>query len=107
MAKILEASCSAVGVVTCMGVVIDNAVVLSLGTKASTGVLIIDEDDVFYVTSNATDIKSTIESVAGLVTQIIAILTALNTAAVAGQAAAIATLTTAKTTFNATKDTIK
>lgn len=62
MSKTLPASCAS-KVVTVEGVAVPLAEVFSEGNGDSSGVAIIDGDKVFYVTSNASDIKATIEKV--------------------------------------------
>ncbi len=66
MSKILDASCDASGKVTVEGQVISPVTILSLGKQASTGVLIIEEDKLFYVASSATDIKTTIDKLSSI-----------------------------------------
>lgn len=63
MSKILEATCSASGVVTSDSLTVE-AEVLSEGNQASSGLLILEEASAWYLTSSATDIKSTLERVA-------------------------------------------
>ncbi len=77
MSKILDASCDASGKVTVAGQVITPVTILSEGKQASTGVVIIEDEKVFYVASSATDIKSTIEKLADTVTKIANVLTSI------------------------------
>lgn len=108
MSKILQATCVA-GVVTAEGIPVPAADVLSEGVMASTGILVMDEDNATYVTSNASDIKTMIENLGSLLDQVIVVLTGLDAVTVSpgSMAAAIALLTTAKTTFVATKEVLK
>lgn len=60
-AKVLAASCSASSVVTAEGVTVTPVTILSMGKQASTGFLIMDGEQAYYVASNALDIKTVIE----------------------------------------------
>lgn len=75
MSKIMDATCSAAGVVTAQGVPVDVATVLSEGNQASSGILLIDGDKAWFFPSSATDIKSTIEQVADAITRIANLIT--------------------------------
>lgn len=107
MSKILDATCSALGVVTSEGVAIPSAEILSAGTKASTGLVIIDGENAWYFPSSATDISDVITNVVACLNQTITILSGLNSLTGSTLTAAIATLTTLKTTLNTSKDTLK
>lgn len=109
MSKILDATCSAAGVVTAEGQTVLAATVLSEGKKASSGVLLLEGQKARYLTSNATDIKDLITKVVEIVNQIATIATGLDAASNSpgGQTAAIATLQTLKTTLDATKEQLK
>lgn len=61
MSKILDATCSATGVVTAEGSTVESAEVLSEGNQASSGLLLMEGNKARYLTSSATDIKETIE----------------------------------------------
>lgn len=78
MSRILEASCDAAGVVTCEGFQISEVTILSEGNQASTGVLIIDGLNTYYITSNATDLVSTLDNLSLALTQIASALTAID-----------------------------
>ena len=106
MSKMLEATCVA-GVVTSDGVPVPAAEILSEGVKASEGILLLEGDKAKYVTSNASDIKDLISSLEGILDQTITILTAVDTAAAAGQAANIAALGTLKTALGVSKENLK
>jgi len=69
MSKILNATCSAAGVVTCEGVEVPAAEVLSEGKQASSGILIIDGDKAWFIALSASDLKTTIDKVAQALTQ--------------------------------------
>lgn len=60
MGKILEATCED-GVVTADGVAVPAAEILSEGVAPSEGVLLLEGDKAKYLTSSASDLKSTIE----------------------------------------------
>lgn len=79
MSKILDATCSAVGVVTADGVPVPAATVLSEGKQSSNGLLFLDEDKARYLTSSATDIKTTIEKLADTITSLNTALTQIGT----------------------------
>lgn len=76
MSKILSASCVA-GVVTSQGVPVTEAVVLSEGVGSSSGALLLEEDKAFYITSNASDIKQTLNKVVAALNKIGETLTAI------------------------------
>ena len=61
MSKILDATCSPLGVVTSESTPVVSAQVLSEGKQISTGLLFIEGDKARYLTSNATDIKTSLE----------------------------------------------
>ncbi len=108
MAKILEATCDA-GVVKVGSLVIDNAIILSLGAApASTGVLIIDGASAFFVASSALDIQTLITNIVAILDKIVLIATGLDAVTVSpgGQAANILQLTLLKTQLDLTKDTL-
>jgi len=110
VSKILSATCNAAGQVTADDVVVTAAEVLSEGTKASTGVLLLEGDSTpKYLTSNAADLKKAIEDLSAIIAKIIEIVANHDTVTVSpGSAAAnIALLTALKTTFEATKETLK
>lgn len=71
MSKIIDATCSAAGIVTAEGVPIPTAQVLSEGKQTSSGLLFIDGDKARYMPSSASDIKS-------LITKLVTILTGLD-----------------------------
>jgi hypothetical protein len=62
MSKVLPASCVG-GIVTAELFPVASAEVLSDGSGPSTGFLVLDEEEAFYVTSNASDLKTTLEKV--------------------------------------------
>lgn len=80
MSKILDATCDASGKVTADGAIVPEATVLSEGKQASSGVLLIEEDRARYITSSATDIKTTIEKTITCLTDLSSALTEIATA---------------------------
>lgn len=109
MAKILDASCNALGVVSSEGVSVAEAVNFGEGTKESTGALFLDKDKAYYFTSNASDIKKLIEDLVVIINQIATISSGLDavTNSPGAQAANITQLQTLKTQLEATKGTLK
>ena len=97
MSKILVAQCNA-QVVTVDGFPVE-AEILSQGNKPSEGAALIQGEKVFYVTSNASDIKDILVQLDAILTQIVTITTALNAVTVPpGTATAqITALTTLQT----------
>jgi hypothetical protein len=77
MSKILSATCSADGKVTADGVEVVGAIILSEGKQASSGMAVMDGDKVWYLTSSATDIKTTIEKMADAITKIANLFTSI------------------------------
>lgn len=109
MTRVLRATCDASGVVTCEGVTVPAARVLTAGKAASSGILILDEDRADYVATNTTDIEALIESVVEIVNKVVEITTSLDAVTLSPGAAAanIALLTTMATQLNLTKDLLK
>lgn len=79
MSKMLEANCIA-GVVSSGGVPIPAASILSEGIGASSGILLLDDDQATYVAKTSPDLKSTLEGLISALTSISSALNALNTA---------------------------
>jgi hypothetical protein len=77
MSKMLEATCVG-GVVTSQGIPVPAAQILSEGVGLSSGVLFLDEDRAKYFTSNASDLKTTLEQIASALTSIASALTLLD-----------------------------
>lgn len=104
-----------------------EAEILSQGTKASEGIVVLDKDKAKYLTSNATDIVETIEKLNLVIDDLVSALTSVTTsltaiAAVSGPAwapppalatdvasitAKIATLNATKTDLTTLKDNLK
>lgn len=77
MSKVLEATCSASGEVRVGDVIVTNAVVLSLGKQASSGLLVLDKDRAWYLPSSATDIETTLEKISMAIDKIGSILNSI------------------------------
>lgn len=107
--KLVDASCAPGQIVTIDGSVVPDVEVLSEGTKASSGVALVGQDKVAYITSNASDLKKAIEDVSAILDKVITVVTGLDAVTVSpgSQAANIALLTAAKVQFLATKETLK
>lgn len=75
MSKVIEATCQA-NVVTVDGQPVD-ATILSKGLGSSSGIAVLDKDSVTYVTSNATDLETTIDNLNQSLTKLITIVTAI------------------------------
>lgn len=72
--RILPATCDAQGKVTADGVVVPEAQVLSLGKQASSGLLVIDGERVWYIALSATDIQTTLAKVSAAIDKLNTIL---------------------------------
>lgn len=75
MSKVLSASCSG-GVVTVAGAIV-QATILSEGIGNSEGVVILDKDKAFYIATNATDLKTTLQKISDALAKIGETLTAI------------------------------
>jgi hypothetical protein len=109
LSRVLDATCSATGQVTAEGIVIPGVEILSEGTKASSGILILDGVKAYYLPSSATDIKDLITRLVSIVNQIQTIATGLDAVTVSpgSNAAAIAALATLKTQLDTSKGSLK
>lgn len=105
MSKVLEASCVA-GVVTCEGKPVE-ATILSEGIGESSGALILQQALAIYLTSNATDIKESIEALNSMITKITTVLTALDGALSSANTATIAQIVAENLEFGLKKDMLK
>lgn len=83
--------------------------ILSAGVKASEGVAVLEENQVFYICSNAEDIKDLITNLGNVIDAIQNVLTGLDAVSVSpgSTAALIALVGTAKTTLALQKDNLK
>lgn len=114
MSKILSATCDANGKVSVAGKEVPDALVLSLGKQSSEGALLLDELLKIYVTSSATDIKTVIEKLSALITQISTTLTSIGagmtgptTAPPPTLASDVAMLTSIKVELDTLKESLK
>lgn len=108
MSKVLDATYAG-GVVKVESLVIQDAIILSLGLAASaTGVLIIDSGKSYFIASSALDIKALITSLVGIIDQIALIATGLDavTTSPGSAAASIAALNSLKVQLDLTKETL-
>lgn len=67
-------------VVTCENLPVSTAEIFSEGVGQSEGVLILQNGKQYYLTSNAKDIKDTIDKLNDLITKMIAIFTSIGAA---------------------------
>lgn len=118
--KMLDATCDATGKVTAEGSLVEEATVISQGKQASSGVLLIEREKPRYLTSNATDIVTTIEKTVTVIdaiseslNQIIIIfneiatnMTGASTAPPPTLASDLAQITTRISTLSATKTSL-
>ncbi len=109
MSKIIEATCDAAGLITAQGVIVEDTTILTAGTKASSGILIIDEDKKTYIASSATDIVDLITALVAIIEKITLIATGVDAASNSpgGQTANILALTLLKTQLDLSKETLK
>lgn len=107
MSNVIEATCEN-NVVKIAGKTVP-ATILSQGKASSTGVVLLDAEKATYVTSNATDLATLINTLGDVIQKIIEIATSLDAVTVTpGTAAAnIALLTVMKTQLVLTKDLLK
>lgn len=78
MAKVLEATCVA-GVVKVDGIVVAGAQILSEGVAASSGIVVIDLDRIYYVAMTTPDVKTTLEKMLAALGEVRQALTAIAT----------------------------
>ena len=92
MSKILDATADASGLVSAEGFNLSNALVLSEGKQASSGLLFIDEQKLRYLCSSATDIKSTLNHLGLVLSQIASALTSIDGKPTGGTGSAVVPL---------------
>lgn len=110
MSKILAATCDATGKVTADGVIVPEAVVLSLGKQASSGLLYIDSDKAWYFPSSATDVESTLTKLSDVLGKMIEVITSIGAGMTGPTTAPPGTLPADLVTLNLMKteiDTLK
>jgi len=76
LSKVLPADCQS-QTVKVSGNPVSEADILSEGVGASQGVILIDEDGVYYLTSNAADLKETLDKTVDAINKIADVLTTL------------------------------
>ncbi len=76
MSKILEASCVA-GVVMIGAIPVPGVTILSEGVSPSTGIVVMQGDEAFYIAKISPDLKSTLETISSTLTTIATTLTAI------------------------------
>jgi hypothetical protein len=108
MAKILSGNCAA-GIVLAESFPVATATILSAGLAPSTGVVVMDEGNATYITSNASDIKDILQQLDSILTQIIAALIAIDGVTLSpGTSTAFTTqLTILKTTLALKQELLK
>jgi hypothetical protein len=79
VSKVLAATCDAAGKVTVDGVLVPGAIVTSEGHATSSGILIIDEGNAWYIPSSASDVKASIEKTIDALTNIASVLNTIAT----------------------------
>lgn len=99
MSKILQATCKTKSV-KWEGAPVE-AEILSEGNGESTGVLLLEKDKAFYLTSNATDLKLTLEKLIDALTKVTETLTAIGSGMTGPTTAPPPTLATNVTAINA------
>lgn len=116
MSKVIDATCDENSKVTAAGIEVPAAdvTILSEGKQDSSGVLIIQGLKAYYLTSSATDIKSTIdktaeslEKIANILTSIGAGMTGATTAPPPTLAADVAEITVLVSELNTLKGALK
>lgn len=75
MSKVLNATCE-FGLIKVESQIVDGEI-LSEGIGKSSGIVVIDKENLTYITSNATDLKETIVKLNDIVMKITEILTAI------------------------------
>lgn len=79
MSKILAANCQT-KIVTVKNIPVPVAEIFSEGVGESEGILILDEDKAFFLNSSASDIKTLLEKIGTILTDLTGALTTLDTA---------------------------
>jgi hypothetical protein len=77
MTKSVAATCTA-GVVTIDSMPVPGAVILSAGVGSSSGTAFIDGDKVYYVANTTPDLKTLLEKVISLLTELTTVLTLID-----------------------------
>lgn len=87
MSKALAATCVG-GVVSIAGTPIPGAVILSEGVGSSTGVAYLQDDKIYYVAKTTPDVKTLLEKVVSLLTELTTALTLIDAKPTGGVASA-------------------
>lgn len=95
MSKVLDATCAPGKIVSSEGFQVPSATVFSEGMQNSSGALILDKEKAWYFTSNASDIKTTLDKISLSLTQIATALTALDAKPTGGAGSAVTPVTVA------------
>lgn len=74
MSKIVPATCQG-GNVTADSITVDSPQILSKGEGQSSGILIMENGQVYYLTLNTTDLETTIEKLSSSLNKLVSILT--------------------------------
>lgn len=77
MSNIRDATCSAAGVVTADGVPVDGVTLFGAGKAASSGILVMQEGQLYYIPISFSDLKTTLEKLSAAVGQIASTLTSI------------------------------
>lgn len=83
MIKALKATCVA-GIVTADSLPVSGATVLSEGLGSSSGLALIQDGDVYYLTKTSPDLKSALDQISTALSQIASALAALDAKPVGG-----------------------
>lgn len=69
MSRVLQATCIA-GVVSVNGIPVPGVTLLSEGISQSQGILVVDEDRIFYLTNLGNDLETTLEKLIDTITKL-------------------------------------
>src|SRR5690606_27643805 len=104
MIRALEGTCSA-GVVSVGGKPVPGAIILSEGVGQSSGTVFIDGDKIFYVAKTTPDVKTILEKVLAVLSELTTALTAIDAKPVGGAGSAPAPAAAANIANIGTKQT--
>lgn len=115
MSKTLKAECDGSEKVFYGDTEVISCEILSEGKQKSDGILVIDKGKTYYLTSSATDIKTTLEKISSALTEIATALTTIDAKPVGGTGSApapavggnVATLNTLKSEIDQLKGALK
>jgi hypothetical protein len=106
VAKALAATCLA-NVVKIGQLPVEVAEVLSQGVASSSGIVILQDGEAFYIANISGDLKDVLTTLTSLLTNVVTVLTAHDGALGGTQAATIASITTAISTLTTKKENLK